>query len=102
MSLQDAQDVRISEDSIVDFYEVLGLDRTASVEELQNNLHDMRINWQGKAQRAGTLGDQARERILLISQATEVFADEDSRMRYNVRLRPGVPPPRSGRRGPRR
>ena len=87
MSLQDAQDVRISEDSLVDFYEVLGLDRTASVEELQENLHDMRINWQGKAQRAGTLGDQARERILLISQATEAFADEDSRMRYNVRLR---------------
>jgi tetratricopeptide (TPR) repeat protein len=73
--------------SHINIYERLSLDKDVSVEEIQQQLHDLKVGWSGKAARQGSLGEQARENLSLIAAAEPIFANEDTREQYDLQLR---------------
>lgn len=72
---------------VIDFYSELGLVQSDSCEEITQRLTSMQSQWTGRAALAGDIGEMARKNLELISQALKVFADEDSKMRYDSALR---------------
>ncbi len=72
--------------SLVDFYDLLGIDRDLSTATIRENLADERVGWASKAARASSKGDEARERIALIDEAAAAFADDDAREQYELAL----------------
>ena len=73
--------------SKINIYDAIGLDRDASVDAIQQQLHDLKVGWSGKAARQGSLGEQARSILTLIDAAEPIFAGEDTREEYDLRLR---------------
>lgn len=72
---------------VIDFYSELGLIQSDSCEEITQRLTSMQSQWTGRAALAGDIGEMARKNLELIGQALKVFADEDSKMRYDSALR---------------
>ena len=71
---------------LVDYYKELGLERGASLTEIQQRLATARMEWGRRTVLAGTRGEEARHNVALIDAAEEVFADEDSMLRYTRSL----------------
>lgn len=71
----------------MDLYGKLGLDRDLSVEELRDRIEQSRLQWRRRAAIAGKRGDEGRQMLQLLDQASEIFADEDSKGRYDRELR---------------
>lgn len=70
----------------IDFYEALSLERDDDVQTVQARLQNLRAGYGARAARAGEEGEQARQRLELITQAQEVFRDEASREEYDLAL----------------
>lgn len=70
----------------IDLYTALDLDRGLTTDELRANLHELELRWGSKAHRAGSTGEDARAKLLLIEQAKTVFADDASRSQYDTQL----------------
>lgn len=85
MTLAETQEPATG-DTVANYYDLLGLGRDDTVETILENLHDIKLGWQGKANRAGSLGEEGRAKLVLIDQAREAFADEDARERYDMAL----------------
>lgn len=73
-------------EATVNFYESLGLDRDEATAEIRAKLDDLALGWAAKATRAGSLGEQARAQLLVVDQAKEVFATDDTRELYDLSL----------------
>ena len=71
----------------MDLYGKLGLDRDLSAEELRNRIEQSRLQWRRRAALAGKCGDEGRQMLQLLDRASEIFADEDSKERYDRELR---------------
>lgn len=72
----------------VDLYAALGLlDRGATTEEIRGSLRILEVQNRARASRAGATGADARAMLALVDRAKVVFADDDSRMAYDLRLR---------------
>lgn len=70
----------------IDLYDKLRLGRDLSTEEIRGELHNLRLGWGAKAQRAGSTGDQAREMLALIDRADRVFVSDSTRGQYDASL----------------
>lgn len=73
-------------ESIVDFYDELGLSRDDSVEKIQEALSRQKPEFASRRGRAGEKGQAARDRLKLIEAAEGVFRDDDSREAYDRTL----------------
>ena len=73
--------------SKINIYDAIGLDRDASVDAIQQQLHDLKVGWSNKASRQGSLGERARTTLALIAAAEPIFANETTREEYDLRLR---------------
>jgi len=78
---------------IVNYYdELLAGDHDASLSEIQKKLKDIQLQLSFKVLRPGSQQEDWKRQLVLIDQALVVFADEDSRERYDVELhRAGAP-----------
>ncbi|MBW3068517.1 hypothetical protein GZ998_03185 [Actinomyces sp. 594] len=71
---------------VVDYFKELGIERSASIDEIQDKLHRTRAQWEKRASLAGKRGDAIRQQLSMIDAASQVFADEDSMLRYRRQL----------------
>lgn len=71
---------------IVNFYEELGLGRDDTVEQIHEDLKQLKLELSNKVTRPSTQQDRWMRQLELLDQAAEVFADEDSRERYDIEL----------------
>jgi tetratricopeptide (TPR) repeat protein len=78
----------------INFYEQLGLDRDATVAQIQERLTVLRLQLSSKAARPSSRREHFQQQLEDVALAEVVFADEESRERYDVELR------RAGEAGP--
>lgn len=78
----------------INFYEQLGLDRDATVAQIQERLTTLRLQLSSKAARPSSRREHFQQQLEDVARAEAVFADEESRERYDVELR------RAGEAGP--
>ncbi|WP_103064142.1 tetratricopeptide repeat protein [Actinomyces qiguomingii] len=71
---------------VVDYFKELGIERSASIDEIQDKLRRTRAQWEKRASLAGKRGDAIRQQLSMIDAASQVFADEDSMLRYRRQL----------------
>lgn len=76
-----------NDNGLIDFYDELSFDRDSSLDDIQTQLTKMTALWSRRAARSGDQGDAARLRLAVVEQAKIAFADEESKERYDVRLR---------------
>lgn len=81
---------------IVNYYDELGLDRDTTVEDLHDVLRARRLQYAGKAARSGSNNEQWVRLLELVDSAAVDFVDEDSRDRYDIRLRQAAAPAEDG------
>jgi tetratricopeptide (TPR) repeat protein len=72
---------------IVNYYDELGLDRDASIAEIQEGLNNLKLQLASKVARPGSQQEKWKRQLELVDQAKEVFKDEDSRDTYDIGLR---------------
>lgn len=77
---------------IIDFYEEFSLNRNASTADIRTRLGQAKLAYAAKAARGGSMRSHNELKLELLSQAEKIFADEDSRDRYDVQLRRTDPP----------
>lgn len=70
----------------VNFYEELGLGRDDTVEQIHEDLKQLKLELSNKVTRPSTQQDRWMQQLEWLDQAAEVFADEDSRERYDIEL----------------
>ncbi|MDO4718226.1 MAG: hypothetical protein Q4B08_11795 [Propionibacteriaceae bacterium] len=70
-----------------DFYSELSIDRELPVSELQEKIQQLRLEWRRRAAIVGKRGEEGRQMLRLLDWASETFADEDSKERYDRELR---------------
>ncbi|GEM_PF-5746267 len=75
----------------VNLYDALGLDRGDSAAELSQRLERLRVGQATRARRGDAAGERARAQLALIDEAARVFADGDSKDRYDAKLRHDPP-----------
>lgn len=68
------------------YYNLLSLDRDASLETIKQTLERLSTGWNSRASLAGDVGDEARNMLDHITKAQEVFTDEESRQHYDKEL----------------
>lgn len=76
-----------SASTFVDYYKELNIDRDLSVSELQTKIQELKAQWGMRAALVGRRGEEARKVLSLLDDAAQVFADEDSKDRYDRDLR---------------
>lgn len=73
--------------TFVNYYAELGLDRGASVEQLESELKALRKKWISRQNAADTDKRQKAERMVeLIREATEILLDADKKKKYDKEL----------------
>lgn len=73
--------------SVVNYYQELGLRPDATLPEVREELRDLKLRSASKAGRPGSEQQMWARLFELCGQAEIDFADEDSRERYDLRLR---------------
>lgn len=77
---------------LTNYYAELSLPRSGDLEEINFTLRRLKKEWSSRATRNDDLGKQARNFILLIEEASQVFKSEESRKVYDSKLNnPEVP-----------
>lgn len=76
-----------SASTFIDYYKELSVDRDLSVSELQTKIQELKAQWGMRAALVGRRGEEARKVLSLLDDAAGVFADEDSKDRYDRDLR---------------
>lgn len=78
---------------IVNFYDELGLDRNASVGEIQDGLDTLKLQLASKVARPSSQQEKWKHQLQLVNEAEIVFKNEDSRDKYDIDLhRAGTSP----------
>lgn len=85
--MTDTAETSTLSEETVNFYEEFTLSRDDSLGDIREALRSKKIGFAGKRQRAGQEGERARRALKLIALAETVFADEDSKDAYDLRLR---------------
>lgn len=76
-----------SDSLTTDYYQELGLDQDAPVSEIQDRLTVLEAQNRSRAVFKNAQGESARRSLAWIAEARQVFATEDSKDEYDVRLR---------------
>lgn len=74
------------DEAMIDFYDELDLDRDDSTVKLREHLEELHRGWLGRSRLSGAEGEKARRKLPLVEQAQEVFANDDARELYDLRL----------------
>lgn len=74
-------------DTIINYYDELGLDRNAPIGEIQDGLRTLKLQLANKVARPGSQQEKWRHQLELVANAEETFKDQDSRERYDIELR---------------
>lgn len=82
-----AHDHPPSDSLTTDYYQELGLDRDAPVSEIQDRLTVLEAQNRSRAVFKNAQGESARRSLAWIAEARQVFATEDSKDEYDIRLR---------------
>lgn len=69
--------------SIVDYYKVLGIKRTASLEEIKKSFY--RLAGKYHPDKSGN-DEKSLKKFLLIQQAYQILSDIDKRVKFNIEL----------------
>ena len=79
--------------AVVDYYQELNLDKDDATPDIQVQLNKIRMQWRQRASLNGSRGEEARAKLKMIENASNVFSNEDSRDAYDRSLRalPEVP-----------
>lgn len=76
-----------SDSLTTDYYQELGLDQDAPVSEIQDRLTVLEAQNRSRAVFKNAQGESARRSLAWIAEARQVFATEDSKDEYDIRLR---------------
>lgn len=82
-----AHDHPPSDSLTTDYYQELGLDQDAPVSEIQDRLTVLEAQNRSRAVFKNAQGESARRSLAWIAEARQVFATEDSKDEYDIRLR---------------
>ncbi len=73
--------------AVVDYYQELNLDKDDATPDIQVQLNKIRMQWRQRASLNGSRGEEARAKLKMIENASNVFSNEDSRDAYDRSLR---------------
>lgn len=73
--------------AVVDYYQELNLDKDDATPDIQVQLNKIRMQWRQRASLNGNRGEEARAKLKMIENASNVFSNEDSRDAYDRSLR---------------
>ena len=73
--------------AVVDYYQELNLDKDDATPDIQVQLNKIRMQWRQRASLNGNRGEEARVKLKMIENASNVFSNEDSRDAYDRSLR---------------
>ena len=73
--------------AVVDYYQELNLDKDDATPDIQVQLNKIRMKWRQRASLSGNRGEEARAKLKMIENASNVFSNEDSRDAYDRSLR---------------
>ena len=76
-----------SDSLTTDYYQELGLDQDAPVSKIQDRLTVLEAQNRSRAVFKNAQGESARRSLAWIAEARQVFATEDSKDEYDIRLR---------------
>ena len=65
--------------AVVDYYQELNLDKDDATPDIQVQLNKIRMQWRQRASLNGSRGEEARAKLKMIENASNVFSNEDSR-----------------------
>ncbi|MCL2736550.1 MAG: hypothetical protein FWD75_07975 [Propionibacteriaceae bacterium] len=71
----------------MNYYDELGIDRTAGIAEIREGLKNLKLQLMNKVARPGSQQEKWKHQLELVGQAEEAFRDDYSRERYDVLLR---------------
>ncbi|MCL2803239.1 MAG: tetratricopeptide repeat protein, partial [Micrococcales bacterium] len=72
---------------IINYYDALGLDRDATVPQINEALKNLRLQLSAKVSRPSSQQSKWQQQLDLLPEAELAFLNEDSRERYDVELR---------------
>jgi hypothetical protein len=72
--------------SVPNYYEEFRLNREDSIETVKKQLEMIRMQWRERASLAGRRGEEAREKLEMIADATAVFENDETREAYELSL----------------
>lgn len=70
----------------VNYYELLGVAREASADEIRAAIKKQRTIWSNRASRGGTVGAEAQNKVKLIGEAEKTLLDAAARAAYDQSL----------------
>lgn len=71
---------------LINFYDELGFDRSDNVAEIQEGLKRLRLQLSAKVGRPSTQQEEWKKQLERVTDAVEVFKDEDSKEAYDIQL----------------
>lgn len=71
---------------VVNYYELLGLEKESTLDEISQQLEKIQYGWQAKASRAGGTGEKAELMLAKVAEAKKVFVSDWQRDDYDRSL----------------
>ena len=67
----------------IDYYKILGIDRTASSKEIKKAYKKLAMEWHPDKYSGDLSTEQVQEKMSLVNRAYEVLGKEESRQQYD-------------------